>query len=330
MIPAVAHFIWIGSDFPWLHFAALASAAKNGGFSRVVLHHSDDLSHAPWWRALGGLGNVESRRLSPARLIERVGGSALVARYSALAERAAQSNVLRVAILLQEGGVYLDLDTVTTKSLTSFRQTSSFFCGAERIAFPASLERSKNPLPWASAFLRTSLRDLARRSAHGVHWFRRVQHLYPLAANNAVLGATPNHPFVHELCQRMLALSERESLRRYALGTSLLQHALHETTSSEIVVHPPAAFYPLGPELSQHWFRMDGRARLDDVLDANTHVVHWYASVRTRNIAPSINPAWVERHRHQQLLSALLSRALGAELFPVAREAALSGKEHAA
>lgn len=315
MIPPVAHFIWIGREFPYLNFAAVASAAKRGGFSRVVLHHSDDLSHAPWWRALHASSTVECRRISPGKLVERICGAELARRYAFLSAPAALTNVLRVAILLEEGGVYLDLDTVTVKALTPLREASSFFCGSEHVAFPASLEGSKNPLRWAAALARTGLRDLTRRSANGVDWFHEIRSLYPLAANNAVLGAEPGHPFLRELCGRMLALTDQQYQRRYALGTSLLQHALRETACSRVTLHPPSYFYPLGPELSEHWFRFDSAARLEDVLTENTYVVHWYASVRTKSIAPQVDPAWVERHRDRQLLSALLVRALGTELL---------------
>jgi hypothetical protein len=314
MIPPAAHFIWIGQKFPWLNWAALASAQKNGGFARICLHHSHDLSRTPWWRKVRELSQVECRRLEPAAELERAAGPRLVDRYRALSAPAAQANVLRVALLLHYGGVYLDLDTVTIQSLAPLRRQSSFFCGEERLAFPARLQRSPEPLAFAAALLRTSVRDLARRSARGLSWFPYIEHLYPTAANNAVLGAEAEHPFLHELCARMLELSPRQSQRRYALGTTLLQHALAETRIAGLGLHPPEVFYPLGPELSSHWFRLRPRAALDDVLTSSTRVVHWYASVRTRELAPRIDPDWVNQHRERQLLSALLLRALDSRL----------------
>jgi hypothetical protein len=310
VIPATAHFIWIGQEFPWLNWAALASAQQNGGFNRVVLHHSDDLSRAPWFRSLGQLDSLECSRLNSEAVLEQASGSKLVDRYRTLSAPAARANVLRVALLLNHGGVYLDLDTVTVRSLTGLREQCAFFCGEERLAFPASLSRSRSPFSWGAAYLRTAARDLARRSPAGVRWFARIRHLYPTAANNAVLGATAQHPFLRELCARMLELPANESRRRYALGTTLLQHALAETASTPSV-HPPEVFYPLGPELSEHWFRLDTRAALDDVISPATRVVHWYASVRTRKVAPQLNPDWVRRYEQRQLLSGLLKRALG-------------------
>ena len=216
MIPGSAHFIWIGQDFPWLHWAAVASARHNGGFDRVVLHHTDDLSQAPWFAMLRELEGVECLHLNAAAELEQAAGPKLIDRYRTLSAPAARANVLRVALLVNQGGVYLDLDTVTIQSLTGLREQCAFFCGEERLAFPASLSRSRSPFAWGAAYLRTAARDLARRSPAGVGWFAHIRHLYPTAANNAVLGASAQHPFLRELCARMLELPSNASRRRYA------------------------------------------------------------------------------------------------------------------
>jgi hypothetical protein len=316
MIPSTAHFIWIGREFPWLSWAAVTSAARNGGFERVVLHHTHDLSGAPWWRALGDVPGVESRRLRAVPLLEEVRGARLVDRYRRLEKPAARSNVLRVALLARAGGVYLDMDTITVASLQDLRSEAGFFCGKERVAFPASVRESLNPLAWGGALARTALRDVLRRGSNGVALFRNVEHFYPAAANNAVLGASPNHPFLSALLERMLELPDRAFVRRFALGTLLLQRALEECPPSDGVVHPPEVFYPLGPELSEHWFRSKSAATLDEVLLSSTRVVHWYASVRTRRLVPEIDSEWVERAGESRLLAALVRSALRGRLAP--------------
>jgi hypothetical protein len=70
-------------------------------------------------------------------------------------------------------------------------------------------------------------------------------------------------------------------------------------------VHPPRVFYPLGPEISEHWFRKVSSADLNDVLWPETLLVHWYASVRTKHILPLIDPAYVRQNAKTQLFSAL-------------------------
>ncbi|MFZ5897126.1 MAG: glycosyltransferase [Myxococcota bacterium] len=310
MIPAACHFVWIGDNFPWLNFAAMASAVHRGGFSRVTLHHTDDLEHEPNFRALAELPRVVRHRLDPAREIDSAYGPRLVDLYRRLLAPAARSNLLRLAILVNRGGVYLDLDTVTCADLTPLR-SAAFFCGNEHIAFPASLQRSPNPVAWSGAYLRSALRDVLRRSRRAVNLFRHVESWYPARANNAVLGAEARHPFLFELCERALALPGHVAMRRYALGTSLLQTALADTRRRDLVVHPPDVFYPLPPEISEHWFRADTHARLADALSARTRVVHWYASVRTRKIVPRFDASFLRDSR--LLLAELLRRALPGE-----------------
>ena len=65
-------------------------------------------------------------------------------------------------------------------------------------------------------------------------------------------------------------------------------------------------FYPLAPEISEHWFRTVRVVRLNEVLSADTRVAHWYASVRTRPLVAQISPRYVREHRGRQLYSALV------------------------
>src|SRR5690606_29308100 len=90
-----------------------------------------------------------------------------------------------------------------------------------------------------------------------------------------------------------------------ALGTHLLQDTLAQGREPDLAVLPPRVFYPLGPEISEHWFRIRQRPRLEKVLGADALIVHWYASVRTKQIVPRIDAAYVREHADRQLFSAL-------------------------
>jgi hypothetical protein len=132
--------------------------------------------------------------------------------------------------------------------------------------------------------------------------------LFARAANNAVLGAWPQHAFIRALLLGMVDLPESQRLVRFALGTHLLQRTVAGYGGGDFVMHPPALFYPLGPEISRHWFRIETDARgvrLEDVLDPSTLIVHWYASVRNRAVVDRMDPAFVREHATRQLLSAL-------------------------
>lgn len=308
MIPPVAHFIWLGPAWPWTHLLAVRSAARRGGFERIVVHRSDDSDGSPWWDETLREPGVEARRLEPGAVFGATGERALQLAdlYSRLSEPAGRANVLRAAILWAEGGTYLDVDTVTVRSLTPLRERAGVFCGAERLVFPGHVRRSLDPRVRAKALALTALRDAFRRMPDGWKWFRLIEGSYPTAANNAVFAAEPEHAFVGDLLDRMLAVPAKRQTVRFALGTHLLQTAVREYARRDLEVHEPEVFYPLGPEISEHWFRMrDELPPLDEVLLEDTRVVHWYASVRTKRPAAQLEPGWVRANAGRQLISAL-------------------------
>ena len=305
MIPSKAHLVWLGSGLPFLHVLAAASAARRGGFERVLYHHTDPLDGESNFPLLSRAPGVEPRLLDPVALVEQAGGSRLVDCYRDLSEPAARANVLRVALLREQGGVYLDTDTLTLASFAGLRARGGFFCGEERLVFP----NSRAPF-WVSrldprALARTAARDLFRRLPHGYRHFRRIERFYERAPNNAVLGAEQRHPLVEELIARMQSLPKAERRVRYALGVHLLQRAVADWEGSDVYVEPPEVFYPLGPEISEHWFRERSVAGPGDVVTARTLVVHLYASVRVREKMARVDAAWVRTHAKTELFSAL-------------------------
>ncbi|HLT38568.1 MAG TPA: glycosyltransferase [Enhygromyxa sp.] len=316
MIPNVAHFIWFGAQLPWVYTLAVRSAARLGGFDRLIRHHADELARTPAWAELIEIPGFEARRLDTAALDSMFAalgrdGERLATIFIQLRAPAARANLLRALILAIEGGVYLDLDTVTVRSLEPLRRAHGAFCGEEHLVWPAALRRASGLGVRATALARSGVRDLHRRLPGGWRSFRRLEHLYPTAANNAVLGAVPGHPFVQRLIDGMLAVPEHRRLVRFALGTHLLQDTLARGREDDLAVLPPRAFYPLGPEISEHWFRIRRELPpLEQVIGADTLVVHWYASVRTRTIVPRIDAAYVREQADRQLFSALALRVL--------------------
>ncbi len=309
MIPPTAHFIWFGRELPWAHALAIRSAALLGGFERVVLHHADDLSRADVWPELQALPGFEARQIDAFATLGATGPGAGALRelYGQLDQPEARANVLRAAILYQEGGVYLDLDTVTLKSMTELRGSCGAFCGEEHILPPAAPDEDRT-LPYARYLIRFAarLRELCRRLPHGWRYFRVIERWYPRGANNAVLGAVPGHPLVRALLDGMIAMPPSQQRRRYALGVALLQRTLANSRAPDFRLLPPCTFYPLAPVISQHWFQIRSRRPpLNAVLDPRTLVVHWYASIGTEGLLGHIDPDYVRRHADRQLFSAL-------------------------
>lgn len=309
MVPAVAHFIWIGRRVSFVHFIAAASAARRGDFAETVFHHLDSLEESQAAQALANQKGVTLARLDPVALLETV-SPRLVDLYRELDAPAARSNVLRVALLRQRGGVYLDTDTVTYRSFTPLRMRAGAFCGQERLVFPGSESSFLASRLAPAALARMFLRDVCRRIPAGYRYFRQLEPYYPAAVNNAVLGAEAGHHFVADLIERMLALPRERRRVRFALGTHLLQRAVRESRFPDLEVLPPAVFFPLGPEISEHWFKSRGRVRLEDAVRPETLLVHWYASVRTEPYVSRIDAAWIEAHAGRELFSTLVSEVL--------------------
>ena len=306
MIPKIAHFIWFGSELPWMYGLAIRSAALRGGFDRVVLHSEDNLEHTPGYAMARDVDSVSWQRLDPEALIKKLGPgwSGLIPLYRRLEQPAARSNLIRAVLLALEGGVYLDTDTVTVSSFEPCLQ-SGVFCGVEHIVLPHDVVTSRNPAVWLRAGALLAVRDVLRRAPRGYRAFRLVDRFYVQAVNNAVLGAEAGHELIFELLRQMLQMPPKEQLVRFALGTHLLEKTVAAYPGDDLTIHPPSRFYPLAPEISEHWFRMRSDCALGDVVADDTISVHWYASVRTKKLVPLIDNEYVRRHGRSQLWSAL-------------------------
>jgi hypothetical protein len=291
---------------------AVASAARSGGFERVTVHHTDALDGAPAFRDAVGLERVRAERLMPEALLEVAGAGALVDTYRALESPASRSNLLRIALLRERGGVYLDTDTITVRSFDTLTARGGAFVGEERLVFPGKAGGRVTARLRPAALLRTAARDVMRRLPDGHRHFRRVADLYPKAANNAVIGAEARHPLLAELLELAARLPPSKRRVRYALGTHLLQQAVAGYRGADLAVLPPPVFFPLGPEISEHWFRVRPSVSLSQVVEPETVLVHWYASVRTKAHVARLDPAFVRRHAGTQLFSALAEPVVAA------------------
>ncbi|GBQ23954.1 glycosyltransferase [Gluconacetobacter sacchari] len=310
-IPAHIHFCWIGPRLPWAYAFAVLSAAATGGMDAVILHHTDTLEDGPQKRALEAAPGVILSRVDPRRdlaAVEQAAGlpaDSLVALYEGVRTPVQRADILRAAILYRDGGVYLDMDTLTTASLRPLL-ASGPFVGTERIVWPAHVRATRSPTLRARHIGLSLLRQACRVVPGGWRGFRRIDFLYPLGLNNAVMGAPAGAPWLHACLRAMLALSPQERLRPYALGPHLLQRVAEQMGTDGLTVHDPAVFYPVPPEISEHIFRANRRIRAEDILLPGTRVVHWYASVRTRARIPRLTPAHVRAHCGREYYSALV------------------------
>lgn len=316
MIPSIAHFVWYGSKLPYLHALAIRSAATHGGFESVRLHHTDPLDELPHVVALHDLPGFELVPLDDRALCEEASGSSLADLIGQLQSPVARSNLVRTALVYRDGGVYLDMDTLTIRSFDEVRGKAPGFLGEEHIVFPEEVVSSWDPRVKAKAYLKTTVRDVFRRIPHGYRHFPRIEQHYHRAVNGAIMGGVPGHGFCAQYLTAMTKVPKARWNKPHALGTHLLQATYKQYTGDDLYTFPPPYFYPLPPEISAHWFRFY-REGVDpmEVLDPRTCCVHWYASVRTKKIVKTVDETELRRLASQQLFAALAARVLDGEVI---------------
>jgi Glycosyltransferase sugar-binding region containing DXD motif len=313
-IPARVHFCWLGTSLPWAYVYAILSAAENGGTQEVVLHHTDPLAHDARLRALELCPRVRLSRLEPIACLTAAGmavgvGEGLVTIYRRLEQPASRTDMLRSAILYLEGGVYLDLDTVTTASLVPLLERRQFVA-SERVIWPYFVRGSRSPALWCRSLTLDVLRKTMRRAPRGWQMFRWVEGLCYRAVTNAVMGAEANSRLCALYLRAMAAMAPQRCTQPYALGPDLLQELVDQFPKEELTIEEPEVFCPLPPQISEHWFRISQSVRLPAVLCAQTRVVHWYASVRTQPKVAAMDPQYVRKLHKRQLYSALVYRCV--------------------
>jgi len=284
-IPDAIHFIWIGPRLPWFARLALESALARCPSASVSLWATHDLNADAQTRALRRHARFRVAQLAERTLFDGAPAALpldLLARlFATLETPAARANVARLLVLACHGGVYLDTDTVTLRDLTPLRAAPAF-CGLEHVVWPLEKARGLHPYRVLGGPARGLLRKACAHLPRGERLFQRISRLYTTAANNAVLGFAPAHPFLNHMLTRVSELPEAERHRRYRLGTHLLQEALAQAGDALGVRQlSPRYFYPLGPEISHQYFRprSDAASAADAIVSPDTHVIHWYASV---------------------------------------------------
>ena len=287
MIPNRFHFIWFGREFPLTHALAIRSVAATCAPEAIVLHTTDDLSGQPDFDPLvADLPAFSVRRIDIAALLDEPnlpdpGRLRQIWDQLISARRwAALSDVLRYLVLYREGGIYLDLDTLTVRNLRPLLSEPGF-CGRERILVDAAVHRRGSPL----RYLRTVPLDVARwvcsRTERGIGRFARIAGLYPAAINGAVLALPALHPVAREALRRVPDLVPELERRRPVIGPDLLQELIDGERRSDVTVFGPAHFYPLGPQMAAQLFRLRPSARdldraVGEAIGPETYVVHWY------------------------------------------------------
>jgi hypothetical protein len=322
MIPNRYHFIWFGRAFPLTHALAIRSVAATSAPEAIVLHTSDDLRGQPEFDALGAdVPALVVRPIDVASLLDEPGvpePASLRAIWDQLLARRlwfALADILRHLVLHHEGGVYLDLDTITVRDVRPLLSAPGF-CGRERILVDAAVYRRASR--WR--YFRTVPLDVARwicsRTEGGIRRFARLADLYLAAINNAVLALPPRHPLAREALRRVPERIPALEQRRPTLGPDLLQDLIDGEQRSDVTVFGPSHFYPLGPQMALQLFRLRANAAavdraLGDAIGPETYVVHWYND-NLKKLARPPDRASIDELADRQMFSRLARPFLGA------------------
>jgi hypothetical protein len=276
-----------------------------GGYANVVLHGddptllddpaTDDLVQREGFR----FELIDVDRLFAGSVCAAIGERArdrLHGLWRLLDEPAMRADLVRLAVLLREGGVYLDADAITVASALPLLESPGF-AGLERIALPDNVRSSRNPTRWLQAGSLLAIRDVLSRIAVGPKLFEAMKGLYAPAVNNAIIGACPGHPTIKAALAGAAALPVEKATKLYELGPRLMQRVTENRSTDQFVLHAPEVFYPLPPEMSQHYFRRADPSVDAQLLGASTRVVHLYDSVTRRRVGKPLDATWILAQR---------------------------------
>jgi hypothetical protein len=293
VIPKKIHFVWSGRSFPYPFSLAIRSAWLHHPDWEIVLHVGVE-PESQWWEQVKGLGNI--RREDPETLLASVPefGRRLVDLHRAVPADypAGKSNLVRLAILLSEGGWYLDCDTLCLRPLSDVSVQGSVV--GEEWVWAHDQERVTSgfrarmiPSVIAFALSWTAARLGITDPAGGVEevlrklWGR-------LELNNAVLACEPGDPWILRLLE--LAL-EQNPRTRFALGPGLVNLGWNRPGSAPLPLRtPPAIFYQFPPSQTIRYFR-----GVRGEIPPNAAVLHWCSS-NHRELVREMTPDLVERH----------------------------------
>ncbi len=333
MTPSVAHFVCLEPTLPWLSHLALRTAAQVGGVERIVLHHSEplvgsesDAADDAHWAQTRQIPGLELRPLNVHELLGSLFdkapnvGPALQQIAAELDDPRGLSDLTRVALLYQHGGVFLDLHSLTLRDMSDLLLRSDFFCieapQAERATGPTTASIPQRVATELGAVARGGAAAALRRIPQGWRAFSKAHAAFPTQASNAVMGCPAKHPFALKLLQAIAAVPVTERRSPGALGAQLLDAQRRAWDATGLLVYAPELFTALGPAMADHWFRPSparaGRGARQRAIGDDAMFLHWGsndpAALSARHGIANIDPAWVRAHRDTPIAALILDR----------------------
>ncbi len=292
MIPSRLIFVWIGEKLPLTTQAAIKSAYKNDKPNEIFLIHEGLDTSQPELKSLQNQYPLEVKKFNPQWFDSVPQKKKIQLIYSTLTQPVARSNIIRMIALWKWGGIYLDTDTITFKSLNPLRKQTSF-CGEEPVLIPSEIKKRPINIAWIWISFLLIIRNMCAYFPQGYLVFKPLEKLCYHRVNNAIMGSIPKAPFLYQYFNQIAQIPKEQWKRRFYFGTYALQ-GLVKQKCNNLTVYPSHYFYPLGSEICNHWFRPN--VLWKKILNKNCYVVHWYQSVETRYLKQSIDFKWLEKN----------------------------------
>lgn len=200
MIPDTVHFVYLafpGHPFSFLNYIAVLSASHVLKPSQVNIHVAGTPT-GHWWEAATRLAVLRSISSIPTHV-----GSKPIKKAAHLAD------AIRMEILLKEGGIYLDLDTISVRPVDELRghemvmgkENENALCNAIIMAKPdstflktwwARYEEAFNPHGWAEASVELPM-QLYRENVGAIAVLPHTAFFWPSWTQTSLIftGATP-------------------------------------------------------------------------------------------------------------------------------------------
>jgi len=264
VVPRDFFFLWTGAAFPRINLVALERLRHHEPTARVTVHFVDC---SPTQSTLDAIARVADIDVSVVRssdvfaeLPSRLNHVKAVFDRLPPAALSARSNLVRYAILLHRGGVYLDFDVFTVRRLDDELLTSCFI--GEELVWRADQRRvagawwvclTPRNIAWAlvwftkwldGLFFFGCLRTARRLSFLNPLWSRRQ-------VNNAIIGARPGSRFIENV---LLDSATADPSVRYATGPTLVDRVARRDAHTVRIVSPDH-FYSIPPGDSHRIFR---------------------------------------------------------------------------
>jgi glycosyltransferase involved in cell wall biosynthesis len=177
MVPRIAHFVFGLEEqrepFEFIHYAALESCRRVLEPDRICFHHLHR-PWGPWWERIEGRLELVPAALAPEVLATDYSHGDVDASH----RYAHHADLIRLDVLIRDGGLYADIDTIFTRPVPDELYDAPFVIGRE---LPSPDERSGE--------LRPSLCNALLLAEPGAEFARAWRERMPAALN----GTWNNH-----------------------------------------------------------------------------------------------------------------------------------------